>query len=155
TSERESYNAEDEVLPKQHDLAERNVATCKQLVDFWQKLVHARRQREADARLESAKQEKQDTYPELRGVAEEHEKLAQRVSPVNNDVAVATKQSVEFASAMSDLEREFQGVTKKVDLGLAQQLGPYLLQFRVDLMRHRRRLEAARLSQSHVDSIRV
>jgi potassium efflux system protein len=155
TSERESYNAEDELLPKQHDLAERKVATSKQLVDAWQKLVHARRQLEADAKLKSATEEKQNAYPELRGVAEENEKLAQRVSEVNNDVAVATKQSVEFTNALSDLEREFQGVTKKVDLGLAQQLGPYLLQFRIDLMRHRRKLEAARLSQSRVDSIRV
>ncbi|HEV3343473.1 MAG TPA: mechanosensitive ion channel domain-containing protein [Pirellulales bacterium] len=155
TSERESYNAEDELLPKQHDLAERKVATCKQLVDGWQRLVHARRQLEADAKLKNAKEERQNAYPELRGMAEENEQLAQRVSQVNNDVAVATKQSVEFANALSDLEREFQGVTKKVDLGLAQQLGPYLLQFRVDLVRHRRKLEAARLSQSRVDSIRV
>jgi potassium efflux system protein len=156
TNERESYNAEDDLLPKQHDLAQREVARCKQFVDFWQKLVHVGRQREADARLKSATQEKekQKAYPELRGLAEENEKLAQRVSQVNNDVAAATKQSVEFKSALSDLEREFQGV-RKVDLGLAQQLGPYLLQFRVDLVRHRRELETARLSQSQVDSIFV
>ncbi|HVW35804.1 MAG TPA: hypothetical protein VHB99_00820, partial [Pirellulales bacterium] len=67
TNERESYNAEDDLLPKQHDLAQRKVATCKQSVDFWQKLVHAGRQREADAKLKSAKQEKQKAYPELRG----------------------------------------------------------------------------------------
>jgi potassium-dependent mechanosensitive channel len=155
TSERESYNAEDELLPKQHDLAERNVAACKKLVDAWQTIVHEHRQREANARLKSAKQEKRHAYPELRPVAEENEKLAQRASQVNNDVAAATKQTVEFTNALSDLEREFQGVTKKVDLGLAQQLGPYLLQFRIDLMRHRRKLESARLLQSQVDSVRL
>lgn len=155
TSERESYNAEDELLPKKHDLAERKVAECKRLVDTWQGIVHVRRQREADAKLNSAKQEKRHAYPELRGVADENEKLAQRVSQVNDEVAAATKQTVEFTNALSDLEREFQGVTKKVDLGLAQQLGPYLLQFRIDLVRHRRKLEAARLSQSQVDAVRL
>lgn len=155
TGERESYNAEDDLLPKQHDLAERKVASRKRLVEGWQRIVHDRRQREAEAKLKSAKLERQKAYPELRGLADENETLARRVSEINNDVAAATKQTVEFTNALSDLEREFQGVTKKVDLGLAQQLGPYLLQFRIDLVRRGRQLESARLIQSQIDAVRL
>ncbi|OYV86700.1 MAG: hypothetical protein B7Z73_11310, partial [Planctomycetia bacterium 21-64-5] len=73
---------------------------------------------------------------------------------IDDEAAAASRQSVEFANALCDLERAFQGVTKKVELGLAQQLGPYLLQCRVDLVRKRRKLESARLSQSQIDAAR-
>jgi potassium efflux system protein len=155
TSERESYNAEDDLLPKQHDVAQRQVAIRKQMVEAWQKMIHQRRQREAEAKLSSAKREKQFVCPELRGVADENEKLASRVSQINNDVTAASKQTVEFKNALSDLEREFNDVAKKVDLGLAQQLGPYLLQCRTDLVRRRRQLEAARLAKSQIDAVRI
>lgn len=155
TVERESYNAEDELLPKDHDRAERHVAVLKQLVDAWQRILHQRRQREAEAKLSTAKREKQHAYPELRGVAEENEELARRVAQINNDVAAASKQTVEFANAQSDLKREFNDVVKKAELGLAQQLGPYLLQCRTDLQRRRRQLEAERLPDSKIEQVRA
>ncbi|MGH7138777.1 MAG: hypothetical protein ACREHD_23770, partial [Pirellulales bacterium] len=124
-AERERYDAEDDLLPKQHDLAARRVAAQKREVETWQKVIHDRRQREAEAKLSTAKREKQLACPELRGVAEENEEFAQRVTKINNDIAAASKQTVEFTNAQSDLEREFIDVTKKVDLGLGQQFGPY------------------------------
>ena len=154
-SERESYNAEDEWLPKEHDRAQRHVAVLKQSVESWQKTLHARRQREAEAKLSTAKREKQHAYPELRGVAEENEELARGVAEINNDIAAASKQAVEFANTQSDLERESNDVAKKAELGLAQQLGPYLLQFRTDLQRRRRQLEAVRLPQSKIEQVRA
>ncbi|HVX12946.1 MAG TPA: mechanosensitive ion channel domain-containing protein [Pirellulales bacterium] len=154
TSERESYNAEDELLPKEHDLAERQVSVRKQLVEAWQKIIHSRRQRDAEAKLSTAKREKRQlAYPELRSVAEENEELARRVTKINNDVAAASKQTVDFTNAQSDLDREFKDVAKKADLGLAQQLGPYWLQCRIDLVRRRRELDGARVPQSLIDSV--
>ena len=155
TSERESYNAEDDLIPKQHDQAERDVTVRKQMVDGWQKIIHQRRQLEAEAKLTSAKREKQLACPELRGVAEENEELARRVTKINNDVAAASKQTVEFTNALSDLEREFIDVKQKVDLGLAQQLGPYLLQCRTDLVPPPAQLEAVRMAQSQIDAVRM
>ncbi|HVX60262.1 MAG TPA: mechanosensitive ion channel domain-containing protein [Pirellulales bacterium] len=155
TSERESYNAEDELFPKLHDLTERKVGELKQLVNAWQGIVSARRQEDADVKLKRAERESRIVYPELRGMAEENEKLAQSVTQINNDIAVAARRTVEFGNSLSELERDFQGLTKKVDLGLGQQLGPYLLQFRIDLVRRRRKLEASRLPQSQIDAVRL
>lgn len=153
TAERECYDAEDDLLPKQHDLAARRVAAQKHAVETWQKVIHDRRQREAEAKLSSAKREKQLACPELRGVAEENEEFARRVTKINNDIAAASKQTVEFNNAQNELGREFNHITEKVDLGLGQQFGPYLLQCRTDLVRHRRLLEAARLPQSQIDAV--
>lgn len=155
TSERESYNAEDELFPKLHDLTERKVGELKLRVNAWQGIVSARRQQDADVKLKRAEQEARIVYPELRGMAEENEKLAESVSQINDDIAVAARRAVEFGNALSELEREFQGLTKKVDLGLGQQLGPYLLQFRIDLVRRRRKLESSRLPQSQIDAVRL
>lgn len=152
TAERESYNAEDDLLPKQHDLADRDVAAYKRSVELWQKAIHDRRQREAENKLSTAQRERQFVCPELRDVAAENEELAQAATKITNDVAVASKQTVEFTNALSDVEREFNDVKKKVDLGLAQ-LGPYLLQCRIDLRRRRRQLETARLPKSQIDSV--
>ena len=153
TNERESYNAEDELLPKRHDLAAQTVSTLKRRVEAWQEIVRVRRQREADATLEQAEREKRIVSPELRGLADENEKLAERLNQINHQVAAAGKRTVEFANALSELQRRFQGMTMKVELGLAQQLGPYLLQFRTELLRQRRKFESLRLPQSQIDAV--
>lgn len=149
TAERESYNAEDDLLPKQRDLVERGVAGHKRLVEAWQKAIYNRRQREAAAKLSSAQRERRFVSPELRRVAEENEELAKAATKINNDVAAVSKQTVEFTNALNEVDREYKNL-EKVDLGLAQQFGPYLLQCRVELARRRRQLEAARLPKSQV-----
>lgn len=156
TSELESYNAEDVLLPMRRDLALRQVTLKKQLVAAWQKIIHNRRQREAEAKLNEAKQEKQDTWPELRDVAAENEELAKRVAKIGDEIAAASKRTVEFTNTLADLNREFKGLTDKVEtLGLAPQLGPYLLQFRVDLLRRRQKLQAERPSPGTIDDARM
>ncbi|HWB07974.1 MAG TPA: mechanosensitive ion channel domain-containing protein [Pirellulales bacterium] len=154
TSERDRDNAEDELLLKQRDLAAQRVGELKQLAEAWQDTVRAWRRREADARVKRAELDMRGVYPALRAEAEENEALARRLTQIDNDVARTTRRAVEFASARADLDRAFQGLTKKVELGLAQQLGPYLLQYRVDLLRKRRELESSRLSQSQIDAAR-
>jgi potassium efflux system protein len=151
-SERDRDNAEDELLLKQRDLAEQRVEALKRRADAWQDIVRAWRRREADARVKRAELDMRSVYPALRVVAEANEALALRLSQIDNDVAQATRQAVEFGSTLSDLDRAFQGLTKKVELGLTKQLGPYLLQYRVDLLRKRRKLESSRLSQSQIDA---
>lgn len=156
TSERESYNAEDALLPKQRDFAERQVAVEKRLVEALQQAIHNRRQQEAEAKLREAKQEKRHAWPELRGVAAENEELAARASKISDQIASASKQTVDFANAQAELEREFHDLTDKLNTpGLSLQLGPYLLQFRVDLDRRRRQLESVRLARSTIDSARM
>lgn len=156
TSELESYNAEDVLLPKRRDLALRQVTLKKQLVEAWQKVIHNRRQREAEAKLNEAKQEKQDTWPELRGIASDNEELAKRVAKIGDEIAAASKRTVDFTNTLADLDREFTGVTDKVEtLGLAPQLGPYLLQFRIDLTRRRQKLQAERTSPATIDDARM
>lgn len=156
TSELESYNAEDVLLPKRRDLALRHVALKKQLVEAWQKIIHNQRQHEAEIKLNQAKQEKQHTWPELRDLASENEELAKRAAKIGDEIAAASKRTVEFTNTLADLGREFKGVTDKVEtLGLAPQLGPYLLQFRVDLSRRRQKVEAERPSASTIDDARM
>ena len=156
TSELESYNAQDVLLPKQRDLALRQVTIQKQLVEAWQKVIHNRRQKEAEVKLNEAKQEKQHTWPELRDIAAENEELAKRVAKIGDEIANASKRTVDFTNTLADLGREFKGVTDKVEtLGLAPQLGPYLLQFRVDLSRRRQKLEAERPAPATIDDARM
>lgn len=156
TSERESYNAEDALLPKQRDFAERQVTLEKQLVEALQQAIHNRRQQEAEAKLREAKQEKRQAWPELRGLAAENEELAARASKISDQIAGASKQTVDFGNAQAELEREFHDLADKLNTpGLSLQLGPYLLQFRVDLERRRRQLESVRLARSAIDSARM
>ncbi|HEX7449345.1 MAG TPA: mechanosensitive ion channel domain-containing protein [Pirellulales bacterium] len=156
TSELESYNAEDVLLPKQRDLALRQVTQKKRLVEAWQKIIHRRRQHEAEIKLNEAKQEKQHTWPELRDLASENEELAKRAAKVGDEIGAVSKRAVDFTNTLAELGREFKGVTDKVEtLGLAPQLGPYLLQFRVDLARRRQKLEAERPSPETIDDARM
>lgn len=154
--ERESYNAEDALLPKQRDFAERQVTIGKQTVAALQKAIHHRRQQEAEAKLREAKQEKQHAWPELRGLAAENEELAARASKIGDQITAVSKQAVEFDNTQAELEREFHDLTDKLNTpGLSLQLGPYLLQFRTNLERRRKQLDAKRLARSTIDSARM
>ncbi|HUY32245.1 MAG TPA: mechanosensitive ion channel domain-containing protein [Pirellulales bacterium] len=156
TAERESYNAEDELLPRQRDLAERRVGEKKELVKNWQQILHDRRQQEAGERLKDAAEEKEHTDGRLRGVAEENEQLAQRATQIGNDASLVSQQVIDYRNAQEELERDFQGVTEKVDtLGLTQELGPYLLQFRLTLTRRRQELKSGRLPRPSIASVQV
>ena len=156
TAERESYNAEDELLPRNRDLAERRVSEKKELVKTWQQILHDRRQQEAGERLKEAAEERKHSDGQLRGVAEENEQLAKRATQIGNDVSLVSQHVIDDRNALADLQRDFQGVTEKVDtLGLTQELGPYLLQFRLALTRRRQELEAGRLPRPSIASVQV
>ncbi|HEV3025259.1 MAG TPA: hypothetical protein VGX76_22465, partial [Pirellulales bacterium] len=156
TAERESYNAEDELLPKRRDLAQRRVAEKTELVKAWQQILHDRRQREAGERLKDAAEERRNSDGQLRTVAEENEQLAERATQIGNEVSLLSQQIVDDRNALADLSRDFQGVTDKVDtLGLTQELGHYLLQFRVELTRRRHEFETGRPPRPSIASVQV
>ncbi|HUY89208.1 MAG TPA: mechanosensitive ion channel domain-containing protein [Pirellulales bacterium] len=155
-SERESYNAEDELLPKQRDLAERMVNQKKMLVEKWQEILHDLREDAAAEKLKQAVREKKDTCPELRGVAAENEDLAKRVKAVSDDIAAADRQINELTSSQNDLKREFPRLQAKYDsLGQTPEIGPLLLQYRSELRRQSQRLEQLRLPASATTKVRL
>ena len=156
TAERESYNAEDELLPRNRDLAERRVGVRKELLKNWQQILHDRRQQEAGERLKEAADVRKHSDGQLRGVAEENEQLAKRATQIGNDVSLVSQHVIDYRNALADLQRDFQGVTEKVDtLGLTQELGPYLLQFRLALTRRRHEIDAGRLPRPNIASVQV
>jgi potassium efflux system protein len=156
TAERESYNTEDELLPKRRDLAQRRVGEKTELVKAWQQVLHERRQQEAGERLKEAAEERRNSDGPLRAVAEENEHLAKRATQIGNDVSLVSQQVVDDRNALADLTRDFQGVTDKVDtLGLTQELGHYLLQFRVELTRRRHEFETGRRPRPSIASVQV
>ncbi len=105
-SERECYNAEDELLPKQRDLATRNVALKKAEVEAWQTIIQVRRAKDATRKVQQAVREKKQTSPELQGIAAENEELAKRVKTINDSIAVAEQQSNEFKNVLADLQAQ-------------------------------------------------
>lgn len=145
-SERESYNAEDELLPKLRDQAERSVKEKKSLVEQWQEILHDLRKEDAAAKLSRAVREKKDTCPELQGVAAENEDLAKRAKTVGDDIATAEHQLTEFNSTLNDLAREYKSLQAKYDsLGETPEIGPLLLQYRSGLRSKRQQLDQLRL----------
>lgn len=153
-SERESYNAEDELLPKRRDLAERRVKQKKSLAEEWQEILHDLREEAAAAKLQQAVREKKDTCPELQGVAAENEELAKRVKVVNDEIASADHQINEFTSDLADLKREFPRLQAKYDsLGQTPEIGPLLLKYRSELRRQSQRLEQLRLPAAATTSV--
>ena len=155
-SERESYNAEDELLPKLRDKAERTVKEKKSLVEEWQEILHDLREEDAAAKLKQAVREKRDTCPELQGVAAENEDLAKRAKTLGDDSAASDHQLNEFRSALADLKRDFTGLQAKYDsLGQTPEIGPLLLQYRAALRKQRQELEQRRLPPAATTQVRL
>ena len=133
-SERECYNAEDELLPKQRDLATRNVALKKAEVEAWQTIIQVRRAKDATRKVQQAVREKKQTSPELQGIAAENEELAKRVKTINDSIAVAEQQSNEFKNVLADLKRNYAALKSRYNTFEATpEIGPLLLQYRAEV----------------------
>lgn len=146
-SERECYNAEDELLPKQRDRAARDVAVKKATVEAWQTIIHDRRADDATQKFQQAVRKKSDTSPELQGIAEENKELATRVKTISDSDAVAEKQVSEFTNVLADLKRDFASLKSRYSAFEATpEIGPLLLQYRAELRRQRQRLDQVRLT---------
>jgi potassium efflux system protein len=153
--ELESYDARNDLLPKRRDLAERQVAQQTKLVEGWQQIIHRRRQQEAAEKVRQATSERMRAYPELRELAAANEKLAQRATDVGNQITAASQQTAEFNNTLAELQRDFQGVTEKIDVfGLTQELGSFLLQHRLVLQQCRSRADKLRLPPSRIVDVR-
>lgn len=150
-SERECYNAEDELLPKQRDLAMRNVALKKAEVEAWQTIIQERRATDATRKLQQAVREKKQTSPELQGIAAENEELAKRVKTINDNISVAEQQSNEFKNVLADLKRNYAALKSRYNTFEATpEIGPLLLQYRAELRRRRQQLDQVRVADSTI-----
>ncbi len=155
-SERECYNAEDELLPKRRDLAVRRVAEKKALVDEWQEVIHDRREEDATEKLKQATREKKDTCPELQIFAAENEDLAKRAKTTSDEIASAEHQISEFKNTLAELKREFTDLQARYgSLESTPEIGPLLLQYRADLRRKRQHLDQVSLPSSTIVQLQL
>ncbi len=110
TQELTSYDATNDLLAAQRDLAKRRLATADKRVAFWQDKVDTLRTRAAQAAQDEAlraRQETRDVPPALKPVADENAKLAQEYADLVAKIQEVTKYAESVETKLASVGADF------------------------------------------------
>lgn len=129
-AESDSYDARAELLPARIDLARRRLARAESQVEAWQKILAERRRQETENALKEADRLRRKAArrePEIRAMARENSRLAERRSGDGGTTARLEALNREVIAAGEVLERlreRFRSVHRKVEAaGLTNAMG--------------------------------
>ncbi|MCA9204567.1 MAG: mechanosensitive ion channel, partial [Planctomycetales bacterium] len=145
--EREAYDASDELLQIQHDIAAAEVADLAKRTQKLRDLVNAKRKQETDEQARAA--ERQATAAQLRvkplaQLAERNAKLAEERRQLADDLAESSGDLEEVRDKLAHVTEQYDRTKSKVQAGrLSQSVGQILRQERGQLpsvQEHRRNM---------------
>lgn len=130
------YDATQELLSAERDLAARQVAAGEKLAAFWQETVGTLRQEAADdAKEEAIRAKEEAAHPLLQEAAERNAELAQLQAEMVRKTEEASQDFDSTGARLSALEKDFADVRERIEKagGVTEVLGVVLLGRRAEL----------------------
>ncbi|MBN1359506.1 MAG: mechanosensitive ion channel [Sedimentisphaerales bacterium] len=132
TQELASYDATNELLAAQRDLAKRRLGTADKRVAFWQEKVDALRARAAEAAQNEAlraKQETRDVHPVLKPIVDENAKLAQEYADLIAKIQEVTKHAETVETRLASVSENLTEARNQIEAvgRVTSTMGAFLL----------------------------
>ncbi len=117
TEELLAYDATNDLLAAQRDLAARQAATAERVVTFWQEKVTALRNKAAQAAKDEALRAKQETksaHPSLQEIAAENARLAQQQADLIAKVQEITQYADAIGARLASVKKDFDEAGEQI-----------------------------------------
>ncbi len=132
--ERVAYEATDELVEIERDIAARQLAVAEQEAKTWRDEVNRRRKADAEEQALQAQREAFRAIPAVAELAKKNSALALERKELADKIAVASRQLERARKDLNDIRTEFERTKEKVEaVGLSHASGQLLRQQRASL----------------------